>query len=179
MPRWSGNTTDAAYNRMMIIECNNVIPPERQDPDLLNKLLSERGVIVSLALRALVGAIQRGYKFTRPAAMSASIKQLRRDNCPSVDFFESCCMEYDDANRNRIHCIKRSVLHRVFTDWCRVNAPSAYIPNAREFYRDILQYKKRCDGDMIKIFDGYQYYTFTLTLDAKQQFCIIDNVNKT
>lgn len=179
MPRWGGNTTDAAYNRMLIIECNNVIPPERQDPDLLNRLLSERGVIVSLALRALVGAIQRGYKFTRPAAMSASIKQLRRNNCPSVDFFESCCMEYDDANRNRKHCIKRSALHRVFADWCRVNAPSAYIPNAREFYRDILQYKKRCDGDMIKIFDGYQYYTFTLTPDAKEQFHVYDNINET
>ena len=177
MPRWSGNTTDAAYNRMMIIECNNVIPPERQDPDLLNKLLSERGVIVSLALDALRGAVQRGYKFTRPAAMTASINKLRRDNCPSIDFFEACCMEYDDANSNYEHCMKRSVMHRVFVNWCRINAPSAYIPSARDFYHDILQYKQLPDGSLIKIWHGHRYYTFTLTLDAKEQFYVFDNVN--
>jgi P4 family phage/plasmid primase-like protien len=177
MPRWSGNTTDAAYNRMMIIECNNVIPPERQDPDLLNKLLSERGVIVSLALNALRGAVQRGYKFTRPATMTASINKLRRDNCPSIDFFEACCEEFDDANCNYKHCMKRSVMHRVFVEWCRINAPSAYIPSARDFYHDILQYKQLPDGSLIKIWHGHRYYTFTLTLDAKEQFHIPDNVN--
>lgn len=179
MPRWSGNTTDAAYNRMMIIECNNVIPPERQDPDLLNKLLSERRVIVSLALNALRGAVQRGYKFTRPATMTASINKLRRDNCPSIDFFETCCTEFDDANRNYKHCMKRSDMHRVFVDWCRINAPSAYIPGTRDFYRDILQYKQLPDGSLIKIWHGHRYYTFTLTLDAKEQFHVYDNVNDT
>lgn len=177
MPRWSGNTTDAAYNRMMILECNNVIPPERQDPDLLNKLLSERSVIVSLALNALRGAVQRGYKFTRPATMTASINKLRRDNCPSIDFFETCCTEFDDAYSNYKHCMKRSDMHRVFVEWCRINAPSAYIPSARDFYHDILQYKQLPDGSLIKIWHGHRYYTFTLTLDAKEQFHINDNVN--
>ena len=177
MPRWGGNTTEAAYNRMMIIECNNIIPTEKQDPDLHNKLFSERKVIVSLAIRALKDAILRGYKFTRPASMDKSVKQLRRNNSPTIEFFESCCKEYDDADRNINHCMARPTMHRVFRDWCKINVPSAYIPTAKEFYRDILQYKKMTEGNLIKLHHGYEYYKFTLTLDAKRDFNIYDNVN--
>jgi P4 family phage/plasmid primase-like protien len=177
LPKWGGNTTEAAYNRMLIVECDNVIPPERRDPHLLDKLLSEKQAIVYLAFQALVGAVQRGYRFTRPAALDQTLQQLRRNNCPSVDFFTSQCVEYDDAATNKKHWIRKTVLHRIFAEWCRVNAPSAYIPNEREFYRDILQYKRLPDGALKKkVHPGVWYYTFTLTPDAKEEFGVFDSV---
>ena len=109
--------------------------------------------------------------------MDKSVKQLRRNNSPTIEFFESCCKEYDDADRNINHCMARPTMHRVFRDWCKINVPSAYIPTAKEFYRDILQYKKMTEGNLIKLHHGYEYYKFTLTLDAKRDFNIYDNVN--
>lgn len=177
LPKWGGNTTEAAYNRMLIVECDNVIPPERRDPHLLDKLLAERQAIVYLAFQALVGAVQRGYRFTQPDALALTMQQLRRNNCPSVDFFTSQCVEYDDAATNKKHWIRKTVLHRIFAEWCRVNAPSAYIPNEREFYRDILQYKRLPDGALKKkVHPGVWYYTFTLTPDAKEEFGVFDSV---
>ena len=176
LPKWGGNTTDAAYDRMLIIECNNVIPPEKRDPHLPEKLFAERQAIVSVAFQALIGAVQRGYQFTRPAALDLTVKQLRRNNCPSIDFFESCCTEYDDATTNIKHCMKKRDIHEIFAKWCKINAPSAYIPNAREFYRDILQYKHLPDGALVKTLHGYNYYLFTLTPDAKEEFFKFDTI---
>lgn len=176
LPKWGGNTTDAAYNRMLVIECNNVIPLEKRDPHLPEKLFAERQAIVYLAFQALVGAVQRGYRFTQPDTLALTVKQLKRNNCPSIDFFESCCTEYDDATTNIKHCMKKRDIHEIFAKWCKINAPSAYIPNAREFYRDILQYKHLPDGALVKTLHGYNYYLFTLTPDAKEEFFKFDTI---
>lgn len=174
LPKWGGNTTDAAYNRMLVIECNNVIPLEKRDPHLPEKLFAERQAIVYLAFQALVGAVQRGYRFTQPDTLALTVKQLKRNNCPSIDFFETCCTEYNDAATNIKHCMKRRDVHEVFAKWCKINAPSAYIPTAREFYRDILQYKHLPDGALWRLYGGYQFYTFTLTADTKEEFYKFD-----
>ena len=176
LPRWGGNTTDAAYDRMLVIECNNVIPPERQDPHLNRKLFNERQAIVYIALRALLGAVQRGYRFTRPDTLALTVKQLKRNNCPSIDFFESCCIEYENADHSIQHCMLRSKMHDAFVKWCKTNAPSAYIPGAREFYKDILQYKNMPDGSLTRIYNGGRYYTFTLTAEAKSELCVFDSI---
>ena len=161
---------------MLVIECNNVIPLEKRDPHLPEKLFAERQAIVYLAFQALVGAVQRGYRFTQPDTLALTVKQLKRNNCPSIDFFETCCTEYDDAATNIKHCMKRRDVHEVFAKWCKINAPSAYVPTAREFYRDILQYKHLPDGALWKLYKGYQFYTFTLTADTKEEFYKFDTV---
>ena len=176
LPKWGGNTSEASYKRMLIIECRNVIPEEKQDSRLPEKLFAERQSIVSLAFRALWGAIQRGYRFTQPDCLNVTMKQLRRNNCPSIDFFETQCTQYDDAATNFKHCMKRHDVHEAFIQWCKTNAPSAYMPSSREFYRDILQYTKQPDGAFIKKLHGYEYYLFTLTPDAKKEFYKFDEI---
>ena len=52
------------YSRFLIVSCDNVIPPEERDPELLEKLLEEKEIIVSVAIKHLQKAIARGYKFT-------------------------------------------------------------------------------------------------------------------
>ena len=176
LPKWGGNTTDAAYDRMLVIECNNVIPPERQDPYLNQKLFAERQAIVYIALRALLGAVQRGYRFTRPDTLALTVQQLRRNNCPSIDFFLSCCVEHEAAETDIKRCMLTSEMHDAFVKWCKANVPSAYIPSARDFYRDILQFKGLPDGALKRVYSGRRFYTFTLTLDAKAEFYKFDTV---
>lgn len=176
MPKWSGGADEAMYNRMLVIECKNSIPAERRDPQLLQKMLNERQAIVYLAFQALLGAVQRGYRFTRPAALGQTLNQLRRNNCPAIDFYESQCMTYPDADKNEKHCIRTRFLHEAFTRWCRSNAPSAYVPSKKEFYRDILKYLHLPDKSLKRWLHGYEYYTFTLTADAKEELGVFDSL---
>ena len=39
------------YDRFLIVSCDNVIPPEERDPELLEKLLAEKEIIVSVAIK--------------------------------------------------------------------------------------------------------------------------------
>lgn len=45
---------------MMIVNCHNVIQPERQDKELLDKMYDERQGIIYLAVRALQKVICAG-----------------------------------------------------------------------------------------------------------------------
>jgi P4 family phage/plasmid primase-like protien len=175
-PKWSGGTDEAMYNRMLVIECRNPIPVNKRDPQLLDKMYSERQAIVSIAFQALCGAVQRGYRFTRPAALDQTLQQLRCENCPSIDFFETQCIQYDDAATNEKHRIRTRTLHEAFAKWCKTNSPSAYIPTSREFYRDILKYLHLPDGSLKKCIHGNYFYTFTLTPDAKEELGYFDSI---
>jgi hypothetical protein len=67
-------------------------------------------------------------------------------------------------------------MHEAFTKWCKTNSPSAYVPNSREFYRDIIKYLHLPDGALKRQSKGYWYYTFTLTPDAKEELGVFDSI---
>ena len=53
----------------MPVYCNNVIPPEKRDPELFNKMWKEKNAILKKALDALQIVIGNGYKFIEPSTM--------------------------------------------------------------------------------------------------------------
>jgi phage/plasmid-associated DNA primase len=58
---FSGDRGQWVFDRFLIISCDNPIPKEKQDNDLVNKLLAEKEAIVSVAVRHLQKAITRGH----------------------------------------------------------------------------------------------------------------------
>jgi P4 family phage/plasmid primase-like protien len=46
LPKFGGDNGQWVYNRIMVVECNNVTPPQKQDKQLLDKLYAEREGIV-------------------------------------------------------------------------------------------------------------------------------------
>ena len=46
-----GDKGKHVYDRFLIVSCDNVIPPEERDPELLEKLLAEKEIIVSVAIK--------------------------------------------------------------------------------------------------------------------------------
>ena len=45
---------DWVYNRIVVVECPNVIPDDKQDKHLVEHLLEEKDYIVSLAINELL-----------------------------------------------------------------------------------------------------------------------------
>lgn len=176
MPRWGGNTSEAAYNRMMLIKCENSIPVEKRDPDILAKMLRERAAIAALAVAALQQTIRRGYKFTQPQQFESTLAELRRGNSPAITFFEECCKIHEDADTDMKHCTKRSIMHNAFRLWCRENAP-AYTVNPNQFATDIAQFLKTTDAALKRYYNGNWYYKFVLTGDAKEELHQFDTLS--
>lgn len=175
LPKWSGNTTEAAYNRMIILTCNNAIPEDKRDPELLNKMLAERETIICCALSALREAVKRHYTFTIPYDCILTQQELKKSNSPSIDFFTGWCIQYPDSTSNIKHCFKCSEMYLVFTEWCRIYQ-NGYTPTKRTFRKEILTYLKTDEKTIIRIKDGTPYYKFTLTPEAKEEFRRYDSI---
>lgn len=175
LPKWGGNTTEAAYNRMIILNCNNAIPKEKRDPELLNKMLMERETIICCALSALREAVKRHYTFTIPYDCILTQQELRKSNSPSIDFFTGWCIQYTDSSTNIKHCFKCSEMYIVFVEWCRIYQ-NGYTPTKRTFRKEILTYLKADEKMIIRIKDGTPYYKFTLTPEAKEEFRRYDSI---
>lgn len=60
LPKFGGDDGKWVYDRIMVVNCHNVIPLERQDKELLDKMYDERQGIIYLAVRALQKVICNG-----------------------------------------------------------------------------------------------------------------------
>ena len=63
LPRFGGDNGEWVYDRIMVLESKNVIPKDKQDKELLDKLYEEREGIIYKAVKALQQVIRNGYRF--------------------------------------------------------------------------------------------------------------------
>ncbi len=78
MPTFA-NDSGALAERLMIIDCDRAVPPDRRDPLLSQKLVGEVSGITSWAITGLARLRQSG-KFTIPAKMAKNLNDYRREN---------------------------------------------------------------------------------------------------
>ena len=74
LPKFGGDDGKWVYDRIMVVDCPNVISKEQQDKQLLEKMYAERRGIVKKAVKALQTVIANGYRFTEPD----SIEEITR-----------------------------------------------------------------------------------------------------
>lgn len=114
LPHFGGNG-EAIYNRFMIIPCTNVIPVENQDSQLLDKMMRERDIFVSVAIDRFRETIKRGYKFSESDAVLAEREHYRAFNDSLTSFVTEHCIPHGKR-------MKRSTFHIVYRAWCRENS---------------------------------------------------------
>lgn len=173
LPTWSGNTTNAAYNRILIVVCDNTIPVEKRDTHLIDKMMKERDVIVYLALQALKAAIKRGYRFTHTNEAEKALAKLKRNNQQGVAFFTECCTM--QGNSRKGHRQKQTAIHDAYRQWFAENYPDSKCI-IRGFSAEIARYLGVSEEDILTKYNGYWYYTFELTQDAKERYKMFDVV---
>lgn len=111
LPAFGGDRGQHVYDRICIVQCNNVIPPEKQNRHLLEDMLSEKDAIASVALKHLVYAINRGYVFTEGESMRISREVYMERNNSLIVFIQEAC--------NMGGKTKRSEFRRVYVAWCK------------------------------------------------------------
>lgn len=89
MPKFGGDKGEWTYDRMIIVSCNNVVPPEKQDKKLLDKMYAERESIIVLLVNALKKFIERERKFDIPESCKLSADEYKVANSSVLMFYKS------------------------------------------------------------------------------------------
>jgi putative DNA primase/helicase len=168
LPKFGGDDGQWVYDRIMVVNCPNVIPKDKQDKKLLDKMYAERNGIVYKAVKALQTVIANGYRFSETPKIIEARREYKSTNSTVISFFEECMCPWQGGPINR-HCTTGRI-YKVYQAWCRENN-NGYAKNSREFREELAEYLGTTFADMTSRQNGNTYYRkYSLTLEAKEQF---------
>ena len=170
MPFFGGDKGPWVYERLIIVPCNNVVPPEKRNPFIVEKMLEECNGIVQKAVVALKELIANNFKFSVPEVCNEELEKYKKLNSSAVSFFEECCklrpegvpIAYNDE-------ITMAYIRRVFNNWCKINFGKT-IMSSKDFDNEIAQYLKKTPEELKTRTSSKRYYIFTLTEEAVDDY---------
>lgn len=163
MPKFSGDRGDHVYDRMAIVRCLNVIPEEKRDPFLLDKMFEEREGIIYKAVAALRVFMSRGCKFELPQACKAELAQYKVENDDVLQFLEECTCPREQCDSGIF--TPTGAMYAAYKGWAKMNG-SHYIASRAEF-KDAA---RAMYGENIEIrTKNARGYTFELTRAAREE----------
>ena len=168
LPKFGGDDGKWVYNRIMVVNCPNVIPPEHQDKQLLDKMYAEREGIIYLAVRALQKVLQNGYRYDEPLSVSQAREQYMAENSTVISFFEECMTE---RPHGRIaDSATTGMVYKVYREWC-IDNNKGFAKTAKEFRDDLSNYLGISHDELTKRIHGNTYYKdHTLTKECKELY---------
>lgn len=168
LPKFGGDDGTWVYNRIMQVECKNVIPANKQDKNLLDKLYAERVGIVYKAVMALTRVIANGYSFSEPERVKGARAEYMAENSTVISFYNEC-MERRPDGKIRDKCTTGKV-YDVYRAWCYDNN-HGYAKTAKEFRSELSSFLNTTFPDMTtRRGSGIYYHSFTLTNEAKETY---------
>ena len=168
LPKFGGDDGKWVYDRIMVVECPNVIPKEQQDKQLLDKMYAERDGIVRKAVMALQNVIANGYRFTEPDSVSEARKEYQSANSTVISFYEECMCPWEDGKIVR-HCTTGRI-YKVYQAWCRENN-NGYARTAKEFREQLAAHIGGTFADITTRQKGNTYYKdLTITQETKELY---------
>lgn len=168
LPKFGGDDGKWVYDRIMVVACKNVIPKEKQDKYLLDKMYAEREGIVYKAVTALKTVIANGYRFSEPESVTQARDTYMVENNTVIAFFDECMTEWPNG---KIKGCTTGKVYDVYKAWCGDNN-SGYAKTAKEFRLTLAEHLGTAFKDMtVRRGDGGTFYRdFTLTREAMDQY---------
>ena len=168
LPKFGGDNGEWVYNRIIVVNCNNVIPEDKQDKELLDKLMAEREGIIYKAVTALQHVIDDGYRLPEPASVVDARREYMISNS-SVKLFFDECMFRPTEKLTSAKCTTGAIF-KVYKAWCQDNNNGYAVP-FNEFKEELSKYVGVPYQDMIVRINGQSYFKdYTLNLEAKKQY---------
>lgn len=168
LPRFGGDKGKHVYERMAIINCDNVIPENERDPLLLDKLYSEREGIIYKLITAVKRVIENGYNYDIPTECEANIEVYKIFNSSILQFYTECCCERPEKNPYADK-ITTARLYDVFKEWCKKSGIKN-VPSKQSFRKELSEYFNADIQTLERVVDGFHYYTFTVTDEIHEHY---------
>lgn len=125
-------------NRLVVVNMNNVIPKEKQDKNLVNKLLTEKEGIIFKTLKYYLQYKKRNYIFTY-VDEPVNINTYKSMNQVLMDFVNICCVFNPEG---RIHMDEAYEAYKVYC----INNGFGYYDTQSKF---TIELKKILSGSVI------------------------------
>lgn len=167
LPKFGGDRGDWVYDRIITLRCDNVIPPEKQDKRLLDKMYAEREAIVYMAVMGAKEVLENGLRFDIPADCLAEGEQYKKENSPVALFYEECC-EMRKSDSFDDNCTTKK-MYDVFRAWCMDNN-SGYSLTNQAFKKELSEMLNVDIKSLVKRTKTNTFYTFTLTTQSKRDY---------
>ena len=168
LPKFGGDDGRWVFDRIMVLNCPNVIPLEEQDSQLLEKMIAERDGIVFKAVMALKNVIANGYRFTEPEKVIAARKAYLEETNTALAFWNECVVERE--NRKITDNCTTGKIYDVYKAWCQDNN-NGYAKTAREFRNAIADHLGKEHTDLIThTRNGSFYLDYTLSHNAREHY---------
>lgn len=167
LPKFGGDKGDWVYDRIIVVNSTNVIPPEKQDKTLLEKMFSEREGIVYLAVTAMKEAIKNGYNFSVPDVCLENGLSYKEENDSVAMFYRQCCTLRPDG-KVIDNCTTKKVFE-VYKEWCKDNN-GGHFESKTAFIARLENITGKSHDELIKRTSDNLYFFFTLTLEAKNDY---------
>ena len=168
LPKFGGDDGKWVYDRIMVVRCPNVIPKDKQDKTLLDKMYSERDGIVYKAVKALQQVVANGYRFSEPNSVSKARDTYMSENNTVISFYNECLTERthgkieDSCSTGRIY--------KVYKAWCYDNN-NGYAKTAGDFRKTLADHLNTTFANMtVKRNNGTYYRNYTLSIETKEQY---------
>lgn len=155
LPVFGGDKGPWVYDRLIIINCNNVIPEEKRDKFLDQHLLSEADYIISLCVKALKKVIDNGYKYDIPEKCKMAKEQYVVNNDSFLSFYNECIVERD-LNAPITDDCTRGKIFEVYKEYCKNNNKNHF--NTKKEVKQMLE--KMDKAETVYAQGGNIYYKY-------------------
>lgn len=164
LPKFGGDRGEHVYERMLLIECKNVIPSEKRDPQLIEKLSGELEAIACSAVHALRVLKANDFHFDIPAECLKNVKAYKVENNNVLQFLEEHTCERTSPTYK--DTCTTGVVFQAYKNWTK--AACLYTQSLRDFKEGVAEY---CNSPLEEIEtkqQGRRYYSFTLNKEGRE-----------
>lgn len=170
LPKFGGDRGEHVYDRMITLPCNNVVPPENRDRNLIEKIYAEREAIIYHSIIALKKLIERGGYFDVPEICRVAREEYKTSNDNVRQFLIDCtnCNGSKVSGKGINEYTRTSAMYDYYKRWCTDSCYTA--TNRREFRRGIENFFGRKISTIEFVHNGNMYYPFSLKSEIRQHY---------
>ena len=185
LPKFGGDQGEWVYARIMPFYCEYVVPLEKQDPCLLDKMLKEIPAIIVEAIDYLNEVRANGYRFSEPPECTEFRKQYQAENDTVIGWVREHChviaeIEGNETEDINIKLARKDIqdwrtkagarptvraMYTIYKQWCN-EVGNGYIANEKEFKRRIAKQF----GGMKKTNRGTIFTGICLTAECSKKY---------
>ena len=163
LPKFGGDDGQWVYDRILVVHCPNIIPKDKQDKTLLEKMYAERDGIMFKCIVALQQVIANGYRFDEPECVRLARESYMADNNTIVAFFNECMEKRPDSKIPAGDRYTTRAIYRAYKSWC-IDNNNGYSKSEKDFREGLAAYLNTTVAQMkVERSNGTYYRDYTIS----------------
>ena len=171
LPRFGGDNGQHVYDRIIVVESNNVIPVEQQDSFILDKMYAEREGIMVKFVNAAKEVMTNGYKYSIDEREVQRLERYQNENNTVFAFLNECTGPRGVGERGGLDFtdgVTTKAMYRFYVEWCKDNN-KGFAERDRDFKAQVCE-QYGLDPKKLPRTSANIFYPFTITRETMDDY---------